>query len=181
MADVSCFQSHYGLILSGKLYNLARSLISLSIPLWSDFIRYSLLKILMNSLYFQSHYGLILSVSGGRKVQEVCEAFNPTMVWFYRESSRCQQCQSPDLSIPLWSDFIERRESSNQVLRQAFNPTMVWFYLQQAQLLPPPPVLAFNPTMVWFYLKIKDRKNNKVHELKAFNPTMVWFYPKITK
>ena len=34
-------------------------------------------------------------------------AFNPTMVWFYHTTVTRIACNNPNLSIPLWSDFIK--------------------------------------------------------------------------
>ena len=122
------FQSHYGLILSlfKHIYGIwkeisfnptmvwfypavkrlvYRSKIKLSIPLWSDFI-----------------YKLwLISIT-------IWRAFNPTMVWFYHQQAVHTELDSisfqshyglilsqtycpiappqPQLSIPLWSDFI---------------------------------------------------------------------------
>ena len=105
----STFQSHYGLILSQfwstqfwstsdsfnptmvwfYLIPLSSGLlwtsISLSIPLWSDFILPLQILEYETLICFQSHYGLILS----RITQIVC-------IW------------ESNLSIPLWSDFIRR-------------------------------------------------------------------------
>ena len=100
------FQSHYGLILSltvdnivstvfctfnptmvwfyqSLLYSLDHSIMHLSIPLWSDFIKPCKVPWNNKPLSFQSHYGLILS-----------------LLWFL------VFFELVILSIPLWSDFI---------------------------------------------------------------------------
>ena len=101
------FQSHYGLILSSGNIYIYRYDNTLSIPLWSDFIDYWAVDWNKNRTDFQSHYGLILSANLNRKRTNTSEAFNPTMVWFYR---------IVDI------DYL----STNYT----FNPTMVWFYLK---------------------------------------------------
>ncbi len=77
------FQSHYGLILS-VVRNLESGLsVSLSIPLWSDFIGTTHQALHSQNGSFQSHYGLILSYAPTREALDLLAAFNPTMVWFY--------------------------------------------------------------------------------------------------
>ena len=80
---------------------------SLSIPLWSDFISVGLREGLPHWRPFQSHYGLILSPVPARCSRKVKEAFNPTMVWFYLLWNLWVSVPRPQLSIPLWSDFIQ--------------------------------------------------------------------------
>ena len=126
---------------------------SLSIPLWSDFIPFSVKNEDATENYFQSHYGLILSLwklcVAGHRIR----AFNPTMVWFYH----C--CRTTRL-------FTLR----------PFNPTMVWFYQKWRCVCQSPTsrLRAFNPTMVWFYHAVVFLIWDVVYV--PFNPTMVWFY-----
>ena len=122
----SAFQSHYGLILSPKLFKLPKLVkrafnptmvwfylfqlkhqthFQLSIPLWSDFISIGFLARTAGSHAFQSHYGLILSPFLVFFVSFFLLTFNPTMVWFYHLGTICLSRQ-----------------------RITFNPTMVWFY-----------------------------------------------------
>ena len=55
------FQSHYGLILSVLFSCFFLAKYSLSIPLWSDFIKILTATGTVTGIGFQSHYGLILS------------------------------------------------------------------------------------------------------------------------
>ena len=132
------FQSHYGLILSWKaseraavwelpfnptmvwFYPLFRnpdssSSLSLSIPLWSDFIRGLRNQPASEHLSFQSHYGLILSCCFPRNLNAPLRTFNPTMVWFYLGLVFGLTLTVMLLSIPLWSDFIVKEKLRTSV------------------------------------------------------------------
>ena len=67
LSNLGAFQSHYGLILS-EFAIVERGA-------------------LIQAYNFQSHYGLILSRNGTWQDGAVFSAFNPTMVWFYHNSS----------------------------------------------------------------------------------------------
>ncbi len=105
--------------------------VSLSIPLWSDFITAlsAISPVVTNA--FQSHYGLILSVVIAHESIKDFKTFNPTMVWFYQSASCHEPRHSVRLSIPLWSDFIDGLGKVILIEIRTFNPTMVWFYLQK--------------------------------------------------
>ena len=100
------------------------------------------------------------------------------MVWFYLRHGWVGNCWSERLSIPLWSDFIYRKDERKRIWRKdfqshyglilstwavvatlsriwTFNPTMVWFYLNALPSTDSPLTFTFNPTMVWFYLKMR--------------------------
>ena len=173
----------------------------LSIPFWSDFI---LLRPLNQELqhpafnpilvwfylsttnwfnfsaeHFQSHFGLILSAVYDWNNTSWHSAFNPILVWFYHTYRRSFQETTFLLSIPFWSDFIQREVRHSAGLKSwlrslSFNPILVWFYQklntankQQHFTLSIPfwsdfilaPVIqewksckSFNPILVWFYL-----------------------------
>ena len=114
--NATCFQSHYGLILSfpDTATTTERST-KLSIPLWSDFI-----------------------LDLDRELTCLFLPFNPTMVWFYLIRAEIDFYRCRNLSIPLWSDFIVLWVTRNDLfILLTFNPTMVWFYLRvSCPLLP---------------------------------------------
>ena len=123
---------------------------TLSIPLWSDFILYTQSGITIHSLPFQSHYGLILSLI--KCVTEIinCYPFNPTMVWFYLTTYRGSSSWA-ELSIPLWSDFIEQEYDMSGKSENGFQShygliLSITTYDDLSEYL-----ATFNPTMVWFY------------------------------
>ena len=110
--SVENFQSHFGLILS-LLYisvsdskctfnpilvwfyqvirtNTYKTILRLSIPFWSDFIR-----------------AVVYT-----KTKPFSISFNPILVWFYHNISFYHNWTNPFLSIPFWSDFIKKREKN---------------------------------------------------------------------
>ena len=123
-----------------------RSDLCLSIPFWSDFIRFAGTFDLLARINFQSHFGLILSQSSGGcylcrtsfqshyglilsgKVPARVGAVSHFQshyglilsVWKKKQKSK------EKLSIPLWSDFIALATATATPV--TFNPTMVWFY-----------------------------------------------------
>ncbi len=147
----------------------------LSIPLWSDFIKF-------------------------RKTNRIHTyiPFNPTMVWFYHTTVVSEFVRIFVLSIPLWSDFIADVGEVGVWLPFVFQShyglilSSTIFELLNS-------LYPFNPTMVWFYLEditwgtIDDIDNDfqshyglilsieqakkAIADMPTFNPTMVWFYP----
>ena len=194
---MATFQSHYGLILSGR-EGRGSANIPLSIPLWSDFIGldYGLKLERIKRSPFQSHYGLILSRTLQRAALLFRQPFNPTMVWFYRSPPLAKL----PLHILFQSHYGLILSSSYLRLRRAFfrtfqshyglilsyigikkrNSSFISFQSHYGLILSQRNLndlhsmgIPFNPTMVWFY-----HGNLWVLEdgLWTFNPTMVWFY-----
>ena len=170
------FQSHYGLILSARARSLQHKLNSnLSIPLWSDFI----MKLVQH-------------------LQAIKVSFNPTMVWFYHflrstENNFRNDFQSHyglilsytrnyftvwerGLSIPLWSDFINKIISLiNQMISnfQSHYGLILsyfgygWQYRGSSLSIP-----------LWSDF-IQKNVERYIKAFTTFNPTMVWFYRKL--
>ena len=103
------FQSHYGLILSRQYACWSQELSRAFNPTMVWFYPGDIWPAMdCSDITFQSHYGLILS-----RAKEILDeytlypAFNPTMVWFYHGGVFLLKPDlDPELSIPLWSDFI---------------------------------------------------------------------------
>ena len=100
------FQSHYGLILS-RAHNTRSDLQkTLSIPLWSDFIRgYSCSVSQETSRLSIPLWSDFINIVISYRWCGM-ETFNPTMVWFYQAILYFPTTKTLSLSIPLWSDFI---------------------------------------------------------------------------
>ncbi len=145
------FQSHSGLILSVRLARESHPREStfnpilvwfylvlgeirryvdsrLSIPFWSDFISTQKAISKRARKSFQSHSGLILSKSYWVFESKSSLPFNPILVWFYHLWPSNSLCSSCLLSIPFWSDFIEKIKNKDVANGYAFNPILVWFY-----------------------------------------------------
>ena len=121
------FQSHFGLILSQNRRIFADSWRNLSIPFWSDFIRYMGEISLMNSKTFQSHFGLILSSLMWTLRRLRRKSFNPILVWFYPFSSLT--ALSGEVSFQSHFGLILSIELFLHTVRyDPFNPILVWFY-----------------------------------------------------
>ena len=128
---ISSFQSHYGLILSQS----AKDAVSVGRIPFNPTMVWFYQRERDNRRYnfktaFQSHYGLILSQGTSPWAAGLVLPFNPTMVWFYPGVKRHQRTDFScfqshyglilsrkdiqqhvplrSLSIPLWSDFINR-------------------------------------------------------------------------
>ena len=83
-------------------------------------------------LFFQSHYGLILSLNLWCRNAAPSRLSIPLWSDFIEKATKCSRKQSEkELSIPLWSDFILQLSPKQTRSRAVnpFNPTMVWFYL----------------------------------------------------
>ncbi len=122
----------------------------LSIPLWSDFIAIEFRISVFPTPNFQSHYGLILSRKTKIAQLTTLHSFNPTMVWFYPYAKQKQQNLVSSLSIPLWSDFIDRTPRTaviSTILSIPLWSDFIFDYFKTKFLEKAP----FNPTMVWFY------------------------------
>ena len=74
------------------------------------------------------------------------------MVWFYQGSDRQSYKSFWQLSIPLWSDFIEVMKVEITEIVDKFFQSHYGLILSLASLTAVfGSELAFNPTMVWFY------------------------------
>ena len=73
------------------------------------------------------------------------------MVWFYQISHFLSYILSPELSIPLWSDFITMIMSLIVLSTLNFQSHygLILSKISLWRLYPLP--VSFNPTMVWFY------------------------------
>ena len=96
---------------------------------------------------FQSHFGLILSLTKIRK-QRPTYPFNPILVWFYRTICGFLGSCTIQLSIPFWSDFIDKDLWILEDSLRAFNPILVWFYLAHPFL---PPVVKTDTLSIPFW------------------------------
>ena len=133
--------------------SLIEIIVFLSIPLWSDFIIDQKDLVHRYPFYFQSHYGLILSVKQAEvtSITLLTSAFQSHYGLILSDKYKYPYKSLYQLSIPLWSDFIQWRGWNPIRTFNAFNPTMVWFYLLPVQLSNLITFHSFNPTMVWFY------------------------------
>ena len=170
---VSCFQSHYGLILS-KYAGINTFHILCSFQSHYGLILSGSQPVIQKErLHFQSHYGLILSVElGNRKKRRIALSIPLwsdfiSTAYFY-VSLRSNRFQShyglilsyvvrrndervKELSIPLWSDFIK-------VDHPPFDIHIIFFQSHYGLILSArwsstswKAGTTFNPTMVWFY------------------------------
>ena len=146
------FQSHYGLILSRGSYSNLHKLPVLSIPLWSDFILEHRIGSGTNpqsSLSIPLWSDFIAVVDAGRI--HVLFPFNPTMVWFYRQSGLWFTATRTQLSIPLWSDFIARIITCISEWKTCFQSHYGLILSLSSMIKDIMSSITFNPTMVWFY------------------------------
>ena len=171
------FQSHFGLILSVVVLWMCYLELCLSIPFWSDFIRFRLRSIFwVNVVHlsipfwsdfigwlskrltgcgsFQSHFGLILSVIEMISKEEAIPAFNPILVWFYQNMDDKWRKYFEKLSIPFWSDFIGSTGmysiSSLHTFQSHFGLILSSSDFSAAHK----GRFTFNPILVWFYLTL---------------------------
>ena len=149
------------------------AVVSLSIPLWSDFIRIKDITYCKPDKIFQSHYGLILSqllspdsnfcavlsiplwsdfITGAYwRVSSSSISFNPTMVWFYLLTLFTLFLNFALLSIPLWSDFITKERRLRFELNIPFQSHYGLILSQCSSIHLSWSRRSFNPILVWFY------------------------------
>ncbi len=124
-------------------------------------------------------------------------AFNPILVWFYRENNKLVVNYTEfALSIPFWSDFIPDRQPSFTYNKKNFQSHFGLILSEYDANSPYGVSKTFNPILVWFYLLAKYNALRQgmslsipfwsdfiadVNELLPvvripFNPILVWFY-----
>ena len=145
------FQSHYGLILSRRVHSIQSA---------------------TPHFDFQSHYGLILSFINLFCVIELWSPFNPTMVWFYLEAIWKEIAEIKTLSIPLWSDFIVRKNEGVCV-----NPPHPAFSGGRGCGGVAEGTWRQCSFQSHYGLILSLKSLRKMATQSSFNPTMVWFYP----
>ena len=124
---------------------------ALSIPLWSDFICIHAFFSRRNKLLSIPLWSDFIVVLGMVITCVVVSAFNPTMVWFYRERWDFMKDSSTSLSIPLWSDFILFSLQPCYHLYSTFQSHYGLILSIRKRIAPLSKSKTFNPTMVWFY------------------------------
>ena len=97
------------------------------------------------------HFGLILSGEVEVVVRGKTVTFNPILVWFYRVPEKTLDFFPAQLSIPLWSDFIQTTRHRSWKPKWSFQSHYGLILSPVITIRIPFSVLTFNPTMVWFY------------------------------
>ena len=189
------FQSHFGLILS-YVVDINKDLKRLlSIPFWSDFIEKVEFSLFPSKKVFQSHFGLILSLVDIYLLIVLFPPFNPILVWFYHiswiwEERRDKGFQShfglilsrsdgyePEsnsrLSIPFWSDFIQKyikvKSTRMRIFQSHFGLILSPIILMGEELD------SYLSIPFWSDFIHYDVRIRIIHDW-TFNPILVWFY-----
>ena len=121
--------------------------------------------------------------------------FNPTMVWFYPMNGQVKSKFNVDLSIPLWSDFIQTKLNSSLENSDSFQSHYgLILSLADAKIDKIEIALSIPLWSDFIRKSIKNglhRRNLSIPlwsdfipvvrpdvcwECPTFNPTMVWFY-----
>ena len=124
------FLFQYGLIIYPNSPTISWSIITVSIPIWSDYLLITQYWFSYLTISFLFQYGLIIYVNKDKIIISVQGCFYSNMVWLSILVCVMIIIGYKNVSIPIWSDYLSSSVCSSIGIWASFYSNMVWLSIK---------------------------------------------------